>query len=118
MNNSVRILNTYFTILKNLGYLNYSETLNIFVYIAVKELHDLLSSSTDAELKDFIIHYLNDIKDNSCVIGSSIRNNEKIQMSSDPVFGIVDTSQNSYNHVLIEDLIKAMEDANIFMVLQ
>jgi hypothetical protein len=117
MNNSVRILNTYFTVLKNLGYLNDVETLSIFVYIAVKELQEALNNSTDLELKSFTNQYLNGIKDNSCVISNSIKNNERVQISSDPVFGIVDTPQNSYSHALIEDLIQAMEDANVFMVL-
>ena len=117
MKNSLRILNNYFLILKKLGYLNYKETLSIFVYIIVKEISDILAQSKEEDLKHFIVHYLNDIKDNSPIIADNISNFEQMHLSADPVFGIVDNTQTAYTNVLIEDLIQAMEDANVFMVL-
>nr|DAI06257.1 MAG TPA: hypothetical protein [Crassvirales sp.] len=119
MDLNVCIIDKYFSILKNLGYLDYSTTLHIATYIALQEL--LYSHEWDDKDKKFIEEYLNDLESSVCIISSCTpcpstnkgrgRNNTFYY----PVSGFLDLSLSSTKDSIVKAIEEFFADYNIFV---
>lgn len=119
MDSNVCIIDKYFSILKNLGYLDYNTILHIATYMALQEL--LSSYEWNGKDKKFIEEYLNDLESSVCIISSCIpcpstnngggsRNNTFYY----PVSGFLDLSLSSTKDSIVKIIEEFFADYNIF----
>lgn len=90
-NNLYTIINRYYSILKNLGYIDYTNVLNIVLYLALKEIYPLLD---DNKYKDFTEEVLHNIEKNICLISSSLSCIESYNIKCNEfIFGFLDVDK-------------------------
>lgn len=103
-NNLYTILNRYYSILKNLGYIDYTGVLNIVLYLALEEIYSTLD---DNKYKEFIKKVLHNIEKNICLVSTSIPcidfNNSNC---NEFIFGFLDVERPTCNNCKCNIIIK------------
>lgn len=110
------ILNRYFNILREYGYVSYTIVYAIILYFAVQELYNLCN--WDNEDKRFMRKILNDLENDECLISSCVQcfGNKDIYNINYPSFGFSDSFESYYENKL-KEILDELGDAKLFAVI-
>ena len=118
MADRLNIINSYYSTLNKVGYINDKTLLNLIVYLALQEILD--SWTFSEEQYKVIVNILEDIKNKECIIKMNtpcINTNKGILQNNNYYnFSFCDVPQQSNDNVFLKELWQIISEHNLFAV--
>lgn len=114
MNNNLDIINKYFLILKNTGYIDYNSVYNILAYLSLHEI--LISWDWDDYTRMEYNNILDKLKNCECIMNMRNSCYNSINSNRQYIFGFYDLPNIPYISSTMYEFQKMMEDDTLFAV--
>lgn len=118
METSLNTLNNYFSILEKTGYIDDNTVLSILIYIALQEIR--YSWEWDEKYISIISNIMNSLESEVCIISNNtpcINKGTKDYNIGENTFGFYDLPQVTGNLAVINELVEAIKNYNLFATL-